>query len=102
MKAADVFTPGRTPTYTFVDDHLVSAASRDALDVGSTLISISGPSKSGKTAFVEMCLGRPNLVQVTHVESFGNRAGRCVEIYRANCALRLWSRKRTTISVRSY
>src|SRR5262245_36192927 len=29
------------------------------------LISISGPSKSGKTVFVEQCLGRTNLIQIT-------------------------------------
>ena len=37
----------------------------DILDMRSMLISISGPSKSGKTVFVEQCLGRENLIQVT-------------------------------------
>ena len=37
----------------------------DTLDMGSMLISIAGPSKSGKTVFVEQCLGRQNLIQVT-------------------------------------
>ncbi|HVS14231.1 MAG TPA: hypothetical protein VMV46_09920 [Thermoanaerobaculia bacterium] len=67
MKAKDVFTPGRFPTVTFVDDHLQdkSALLQDALEAGAMLISISGPSKSGKTVFVEQCLGRGNLIQVT-------------------------------------
>lgn len=67
MKAKDVFTPGRFPTVTFVDDHLVGKKKQllDTLDAGSMLISISGPSKSGKTVFVEQCLGKENLIQIT-------------------------------------
>jgi hypothetical protein len=67
MKASDVFTPGRFPTHTFVDDHLQDKKGQllDTLDAGSMLISISGPSKSGKTVFIEECLGRTSLIQVT-------------------------------------
>lgn len=67
MKAKDVFTPGRFPTVTFIDDHLVEKKKQllDTLDAGSTLISISGPSKSGKTVFVEQFLGREHLIQIT-------------------------------------
>jgi hypothetical protein len=67
MKASDVFTPGRFPAHTFVDDHLQDKKRQllDALDTGSMLVSISGPSKSGKTVFVEECLGPSNLIQVT-------------------------------------
>jgi len=67
MKAKDVFTPGRFPTVTFIEDHLTEKRKLldDALDAGSMLISISGPSKSGKTVFVEQCLGKQNLIQIT-------------------------------------
>lgn len=67
MKAKDVFTPGRFPTVTFVDDHLIEKKQQlfDTLDAGSMLVSISGPSKSGKTVFVEQCLGKENLIQIT-------------------------------------
>ncbi len=67
MKAKDVFTPGRFPTVTFVEDHLTEKKKllEDTLDAGSMLISISGPSKSGKTVFVEQCLGKQNLIQIT-------------------------------------
>lgn len=67
MKASDVFTPGRFPTHTFVGDHLQEKKRQllDTLEAGSMLVSISGPSKSGKTVFVEECLGRTNLIQVT-------------------------------------
>lgn len=66
-KASQVFTPGSFPTHTFVEDHLKEKREQllDTLDLGSMLISISGPSKSGKTVFVEQCLGRQNLIQVT-------------------------------------
>jgi len=67
MRAKDVFTPGRFPEHTYVDDHLTEKAKQlhDALDDGSMLVSISGPSKSGKTVFVEHLLGKENLIQVT-------------------------------------
>jgi hypothetical protein len=67
MKAKDVFTPGRFPTLTYVDDHLVDKKRQleDTLEAGSMLISISGPSKSGKTVFVEQCLGRTNVIHIT-------------------------------------
>lgn len=66
-KASKVFTPGSFPTYTFVDDHLKEKKQQlqDTLDSGSMVISISGPSKSGKTVFVEQCIGRENLIHVT-------------------------------------
>ncbi|MCO4113148.1 MULTISPECIES: ATP-binding protein [Aeromonas] len=67
MKVSDVFTPGRYPTYTYVDDHLQDKRTQllDTLDAGAMLVSISGPSKSGKTVFIEECLGRTSLIQVT-------------------------------------
>lgn len=67
MKIKDIFTPGRFPTLTYIDDHLKDKEQQllDTLDDGSTLVSISGPSKSGKTVFVENILGKENLIQVT-------------------------------------
>ncbi|WP_146054340.1 MULTISPECIES: hypothetical protein [Aeromonas] len=59
MKATEVFTPGKFPQWTFVSDHLEEKGQQlqDVLESGSMLISISGPSKSGKTVFVEQVLG---------------------------------------------
>jgi hypothetical protein len=59
MKATQVFTPGKLPDVTYVDDHLhgQSKLLNDALDAGATVVSLSGPSKSGKTTFVEKVLG---------------------------------------------
>jgi hypothetical protein len=62
-----MFTPGRFPTITFVDDHLKEKEKqlRNSLETGAVLVSISGPSKSGKTVFVERCLGKENIIQIT-------------------------------------
>lgn len=67
MKASEVFTPGKFPVHTFVDDHLQDKKQQllDTLEAGAMLVSIAGPSKSGKTVFIEECLGRTNLIQVT-------------------------------------
>ncbi len=66
-KATEVFTPGRFPAHTFVEDHLVERKRQllDTLEAGAMLVSISGPSKSGKTVFVENVLGKHNLIQIT-------------------------------------
>lgn len=67
MRATDVFTPGKLPEVTYIDDHLRERADIliDALDTGAAVISISGPSKSGKTVFIEKNIGKDRLVQVT-------------------------------------
>lgn len=67
MKARDIFTPGRFPSHTFVNDHLITKRTtlENALDTGSMLISVSGPSKSGKTVFIEECIGKDKIIQVT-------------------------------------
>lgn len=67
MRSSEVFTPGKFPVHTFVDDHLQKKKEQliDTLEAGAMLISISGPSKSGKTVFIEECLGRTSLIQVT-------------------------------------
>jgi hypothetical protein len=67
MRVRDVFTPGSFPTVTFVNEHLKEKEQilKDALEVGSTIISLSGPSKSGKTVFVENVIGRESLIHVT-------------------------------------
>lgn len=67
LKAKDIFTPGGFPSHTFVDDHLTAKHQvlRDTIDTGTMLISISGPSKSGKTVFVEQSLGKEKIIQVT-------------------------------------
>ncbi len=67
MRATEVFTPGKLPEVTYVDDHLKSRAQvlQDALEMGAAVVSLSGPSKSGKTVFIEKNLGKDRLLQVT-------------------------------------
>lgn len=67
MKVTDVFTPTKLPEVTFIDDHLSGKTKylKDSLLSGASVISLSGPSKSGKTVFIEKTLGRDRLLQVT-------------------------------------
>ncbi len=67
MRTVEVFTPGKLPEVTYVGDHLAikSQVLLDALEMGAAVISLSGPSKSGKTVFIEKNLGRGHLIQVT-------------------------------------
>lgn len=67
MRATEVFTPGKLPEVTYVDDHLKerSRILADALDTGAAVISLAGPSKSGKTVFIEKNIGKDRLIQVT-------------------------------------
>lgn len=67
MRAVEVFTPGKLPVVTYIDDHLKERAKllHDALDMGAAVVSLSGPSKSGKTVFVERNIGKDRLIQVT-------------------------------------
>jgi hypothetical protein len=67
MRATEVFTPNKLPEITYVDDHLKDRARilNDALETGAAVISLSGPSKSGKTVFIEKSIGRERLIQVT-------------------------------------
>lgn len=67
MRATEVFTPGNIPEITYIENHLKERAThlRDALETGAAVVSLSGPSKSGKTVFIEKNIGRGNLVPIT-------------------------------------
>ena len=67
MRASEVFTPNKQPGVTYIVDHLIHKVKflRDSLETGAAVISLSGPSKSGKTVFIEKTLGREHLIQVT-------------------------------------
>jgi hypothetical protein len=67
VKATDVFTPGMFPEYTYVDRNDAKSET-DLSGVLSTLgmlVSIAGPSKSGKTVLVERIVGSDNLIPIT-------------------------------------
>ncbi|MFO1806637.1 hypothetical protein QOT96_27895 [Pseudomonas aeruginosa] len=66
MKVSEVFTPGKFPEFTYIEDHLVKHAQmlHDSLDASMT-VTLSGPSKSGKTVFIEKNIGKDRLVPVS-------------------------------------
>lgn len=66
LRAAEVFTPTKIPQYTYIDRHLEKKRKslHDALEEGSKAVSLSGPSKSGKTVFIEKELGKDCLIPV--------------------------------------
>jgi hypothetical protein len=67
LKAVDVFTPGSFPEHTYVEraDRKFEQDLRDSLDTTGQVVSISGPSKSGKTVLVERVVGKDSLITVT-------------------------------------
>lgn len=67
LKATEVFVPGAYPQYTYVErqGEGVERALRDALDTPGQVVSLSGPSKSGKTVLVEKVVGRDFLITIT-------------------------------------
>src|SRR6266511_259357 len=66
-RAVDVFTPSDFPTLTYVvrDDEQLEKRLRDALATPGEIVSVSGPSKSGKTVLVERVVGRDSLITIT-------------------------------------
>lgn len=66
LKATEVFTPGSFPIHTYVvrEDERLERSLRDALDTVGQIVSLAGPSKSGKTVLVEKVVGRDNLITI--------------------------------------
>ncbi|HET7212840.1 MAG TPA: hypothetical protein VFL79_04590 [Terriglobia bacterium] len=66
LKATDVFVPGAYPQHTYVErTQALEGTLRDALDTPGQVVSLSGPSKSGKTVLVERVVGRDLLIPVS-------------------------------------
>jgi hypothetical protein len=66
LKATDVFTPGSFPTHTYVQRSAdaVESKLKTALEIKGQVVSLSGPSKSGKTVLVERVVGMDSLITV--------------------------------------
>lgn len=66
LTAHDVFTPGAFPEHTYVarSDEDLEARLRFGLGTRGQIVSLSGPSKSGKTVLVEKVVGKDHLVPV--------------------------------------
>ena len=67
IRAQDVFTPGAFPQYTYVErsQQGLEDTLRDALDTPGQIVSLSGPSKSGKTVLVEKVVGQDLLIPLS-------------------------------------
>lgn len=67
MRPTDIFTPSDYPTHTYVarEEETIEARLRQALDTPGEVVSVSGPSKSGKTVLIEKIAGRENLIPLT-------------------------------------
>ena len=69
IKATEVFVPGAYPQHTYVEratDRFEDAL-RDAISTPGQVVSLSGPSKSGKTVLVERVVGRDQLIPISGV-----------------------------------
>ena len=67
MKVTEIFTPSDYPLHTYVQraEDRIEERLREALGTPGEIVSVSGPSKSGKTVLVEQVAGRDNLITVT-------------------------------------
>ena len=67
LRPGDVFTPSAFPTLTYVEreERRFEGRLRDALETPGQVVSLSGPSKSGKTVLVERVVGQDLLITVT-------------------------------------
>jgi hypothetical protein len=66
VQAIQVFTPTDVPTLTYVEraSRNFEADLRDALNIPKMIVSISGPSKSGKTVLVTKVVAPENLIHI--------------------------------------
>ena len=66
-KAVEVFTPNDLPTFTYVErpGRMFEDRLREALSIPKMIVSISGPSKSGKTVLVNRVIETDNLISVS-------------------------------------
>lgn len=67
MKPTDIFTPSDYPVHTYVtrSEEDLEERLRQALGTPGEVVSVSGPSKSGKTVLIEKVAGRDNLITLT-------------------------------------
>lgn len=67
LKVTEVFTPGAFPNHTYVEreEKKLESSLADALATPGQIVSLSGPSKSGKTVLVEHVVGLENLITIT-------------------------------------
>ena len=66
MKVHHIFTPNDTPTVTYVDrrQHQLEERLRTFHAIPKQIVSISGPSKSGKTVLIKKVVSEKNLITI--------------------------------------
>jgi hypothetical protein len=73
-RATEVFTPNDVPTVTYVKRATpLEQRLRDAFQTPKPVISISGPSKSGKTVLVNKVIDRDNLISIVGLDHQSGR-----------------------------
>lgn len=67
MRATEIFIPGSFPNETYIQrsDKDYETVLKDALSMDGMVVSISGPSKSGKTVLIERVVGKDYLISVS-------------------------------------
>jgi hypothetical protein len=67
LRAQEVFTPGSFPSRTYIErmGDSLERALRDAIYTPGQIVSLIGPSKSGKTVLVEKVVGIDELITIT-------------------------------------
>ena len=67
LKATDVFTPNDYPTHTYIkrSGEDLEERLRQGSATPKLIVSVSGPSKSGKTVLVERVIGQDNIIAVS-------------------------------------
>ncbi|MCL4793311.1 MAG: hypothetical protein KJZ84_02050, partial [Bryobacteraceae bacterium] len=67
LKATEVFVPGSYPEHTYVEreGESIEHTLLDALNTPGQVVSLSGPSKSGKTVLVEKVVGKDLLIPLS-------------------------------------
>ena len=66
-RAVEVFTPNDVPTFTYVERRTRKFEDRlrEALEIPKMIVSLSGPSKSGKTVLVNKVIESDNIIAVS-------------------------------------
>jgi hypothetical protein len=65
IQSTAVFTPNQTPTYTYVERQKnFELELKNALRTPNMIISISGPSKSGKSVLLQRVVGPDQLIRI--------------------------------------
>ena len=76
LRATQVFVPSDFPVQTYVNraDEKFENAVRDAFETPKTVISVSGPSKTGKTVLIQKALGEDNIIPIygAQIQSAGD------------------------------